>query len=300
MQTELVKFCPVCKGSSFTDVFECKDYTYSHEHFNIQCCVSCQLLLTNPRPDNNSIGDFYKSEEYISHSGKANSLYDWIYLKARNYTLGWKHKMVSNRKTKGAILDYGCGTGEFINYMANNNWEASAVEPSDEAREKVKTHSKNKNLFVYKNLDHLPEKKYDIITLWHVLEHTPHPDLLIGQLKEKLNEGGLIFVAVPNHEAYDAKYYQTHWAAYDVPRHFWHFAKSNIEKLYNNNKLILREVLPMKLDAYYVSLLSEKYKNNSSHNLATPVKAFITGLKSNAKARKTMNYSSLIYIAGHA
>ncbi|MFZ1805601.1 MAG: class I SAM-dependent methyltransferase [Cyclobacteriaceae bacterium] len=298
MQTERVEFCPVCKGTSFEHVIDCEDYTYSRQHFSIQQCLSCQLLLTNPRPDQNSIGDFYRSEEYISHSGKTNSIFDWIYLRARNFTLGWKHDIITSRKTKGTILDYGCGTGEFINYMADKSWGTSAVEPSDEARAKVK--SQNKNISVHEKLEELTETKFDVITLWHVLEHVPNPNTLIAQLKEKLNEGGLIFVAVPNHESYDAKYYQAHWAAYDVPRHFWHFAKANIEKLFDNNKLELKKVLPMKLDAYYVSLLSEKYKNNSKHNLATPIKALLTGWKSNTKARKTMNYSSLIYIAGNA
>lgn len=300
MQTEVVKFCPVCQGSSFVNEMECKDYTHSHQHFNIQRCEDCQLLLTNPRPDQTTIGNYYKSKEYISHTGETHSLLDWIYLRARNFTLRWKRNIISSRKTKGIILDYGCGTGEFITIMASNNWEAFGVEPSDEARKKVETKSKAINLSVFKKLDDLPEKKFDVITLWHVLEHVPHPDQLIQHLKEKLTEGGLIFVAVPNHKSYDAECYKNHWAAYDVPRHFWHFAPDQMAALFTNNNLNLKETLPMKLDAYYVSLLSEKYKNNSKHNWVTPIKALLKGLKSNAKARKTLNYSSLIYIAGHA
>lgn len=300
MQTEVVKFCPVCKGSSFAGIIECEDYTYSHRQFTIQQCLSCHLLLTNPRPDQNTIGDYYKSETYISHSGKSNSIFDWLYLKARNYTLRWKLNMITSRKLKSAILDYGCGTGEFINYMATNNWDTSAVEPSDEARAKVEAQSKNKNLSVYKQLEDLPEKKFDVITLWHVLEHVPDPDILIAQLKQKLNQSGLIFVAVPNHQSFDGQHYQKHWAAYDVPRHFWHFAPTNMTQLFGNHSLVIREVLPMKLDAFYVSLLSEKYKNNSHHNFITPFRALLTGFRSNVKARKTSNYSSLIYIAGYA
>ncbi len=300
MQTELVKVCPICKGTSFINKIDCEDYTYSHRKFSIQQCISCHLLLTNPRPDQNTIGDYYKSEEYISHTGKTNSIFDWLYLMARKYTLRWKLNIITSRKPKGTILDYGCGTGAFINYMATNNWETFAIEPSDGAREKVNAQSETKNLLVYKRLEDLPEKKFDVITLWHVLEHVPDPGHLIGELTQKLNKDGLILVAVPNHESYDAQHYKTHWAAYDVPRHLWHFAQSNIVKLFNNNELSLKEVLPMKLDAYYVSLLSEKYKNKHSHNLVTPFKALLAGYKSNAKAKKTSNYSSLIYIAVHA
>lgn len=279
---------------------ECKDYTHSHQQFYIQRCEACHLLLTNPRPDQTTIGKYYKSEEYISHTGKTNSLFDWIYLRARTFTLKWKQNIITSRKPQGRILDYGCGTGEFVNQMAQNNWEALAIEPSDEARIKALQLSKSSNLSVYKTIAELPEKKFDVITLWHVLEHVPHPDQLIHHLKKKLNEDGLIFVAVPNYTSYDAAHYKNHWAAYDVPRHFWHFAPNHMAQLLTNSKLKLKETLPMKLDAYYVSLLSEKYRNNSKHSWVTPIKAILTALKSNAKARKTLNYSSLIYIAGHA
>lgn len=297
MQTEVVKICPVCRGNTFRPVFNCEDHTYSHQQFTIQQCENCQLMITNPRPDQNTIGDYYKSDEYISHSGKTNSLFDWIYLRVRNYTLGWKQKIIQSRKPVGTILDYGCGTGEFIHHMVSNGWESFAIEPSDEARGKIKKHN---NLTTFKSIDQLPEKKFDIITLWHVLEHVPNPDQLMQQLKQQLKEGGLIFVAVPNHEAFDAQHYKKHWAAYDVPRHFWHFAKNNMTHLLDNQQLLLKEVLPMKLDAFYVSLLSEKYKNQGHHNIFTPFRALINGLKSNSKGAESMNYSSLIYIAGHA
>lgn len=300
MQTELVKVCPVCNGTSFKNEIQCEDYTYSHQQFTIQQCMTCQLLLTNPRPDQNTIGDYYKSEEYISHTGKTNTLFDWIYLKARRYTVQWKYNLINSRKEKGAILDYGCGTGAFIHHMAKKNWEAVGIEPSDTARTRAEQLPAKKTLLLYKKLGDIPEKKFDVITLWHVLEHIPNPDQLIGSLKQKLNKNGLIFVAVPNHKSHDAQHYRNHWAAYDVPRHFWHFSQSNIRKLFDHNKLNLKEVLPMELDAYYVSLLSEKYKNKGTHNLVTPIKALLTGYRSNAKAKKTSNYSSLIYIAGHA
>jgi len=300
MQTEWVKICPVCKGTVFETVMQCTDHTYSHQPFVLQQCPSCQLLLTNPRPGPNAIGGFYQSDEYISHNRKARSFFDWAYLKARNHTLQWKHKLIASRKATGAILDYGCGTGEFIHYMAHKDWGAYAVEPSGLARGKARQLAAGKPLPIYESLEGLGGKKFDVITLWHVLEHVPHPGQLLATLKAKLNEGGLVFVAVPNHESYDARHYKQHWAAYDVPRHFWHFAQANMVQLLQHNGLAHLETIPMKLDAYYVSLLSEKYKNNLHHNLATPFMAMRTAWKSNAEARKTSNYSSLTYIAGHA
>lgn len=297
MGTEVVKVCPVCRGTSFSAYLECKDHTYSQDHFHIQQCSTCELLLTSPRPEQESIGDYYKSEDYISHSGKSHSIFDWLYLKARNYTLSWKLRLIQNRKSRGTILDYGCGTGEFINYMAANDWNAVGLEPSDEARAKINS---RENLNLYRSIEELPDQKFDVITLWHVLEHVPEPASLISRLKQILKKDGLIFVAVPNHNSYDAQHYKKHWAAYDVPRHFWHFSQNNLMTLLNTAGLQTREILPMKLDAYYVSLLSEKYKNHKSHNLFTPFKAFVTAWRSNRKARKKMNYSSLIYIASHA
>ncbi|HCM76981.1 MAG TPA: hypothetical protein DIS90_11400 [Cytophagales bacterium] len=297
MQTEFVKHCPVCGGSNFQDVLTCEDHTYSHRQFTIQRCTQCELQLTNPRPDQNSIAQFYQSEEYISHSGKSNSLINFIYLKARSYTLKWKHGLVTKRKKKGSILDYGCGTGEFLAYMRKQNWETTGVEPSLTARQKANELVPDS---VFHRLEDLPESKYDIITLWHVLEHVPKPEELIVKLKLLLKKDGLIFVAVPNHQSYDAKYFKSYWAAYDVPRHFWHFDQNNMELLLFNYGFKLLQKMPMKLDAYYVSLLSAKYKNNGRQNLFVAIKAFIKGFQSNQKAKKSMNYSSLIYIAKHA
>lgn len=298
MQTESVKICPVCKGAEFKSIICCEDYTYSHKQFTIQACVFCGLQLTNPRPDQNSISEFYGSDEYISHTGESKSIFDLIYLKARRHTLDWKQKLVSAGKNKGTILDFGSGTGEFLSHMALNDWKAFGVEPSDKARKKAEGLPGNKQLV--SELESLPERKFDVITLWHVLEHVPNPDLLLSQLKSLLNKDGLIFVAVPNHESFDAQHYGKYWAAYDVPRHFWHFAQRTLERLFINQGLALQKIVPMKLDAFYVSLLSEKYKNNGRYSLLSPVKAINIALKSNSRAQKNLNYSSLIYVAKHA
>lgn len=298
MQTELVKICPVCSGSEFKSILSCEDYSYSHKQFTIQECNGCALRLTNPRPDQDAIGEFYRSEEYISHTSKSNSLFDWIYLKARGYTLRWKQKLISTEKSTGSLLDFGCGTGEFLSHMALNNWVAFGVEPSDKARKKAEGLPGTKQLAG--SLESLAEKKYDIITLWHVLEHVPNPDLLLRKLKSLLNDDGLIFVAVPNHESYDGKHYGKYWAGYDVPRHFWHFSQTTLPQLFTQQNLSLQKIVPMKLDAFYVSLLSEKHKNKGKHSFLSPLKAMSTGLKSNAKAQKNLNFSSLIYIAKHA
>ncbi|MEQ8423075.1 MAG: class I SAM-dependent methyltransferase [Cyclobacteriaceae bacterium] len=300
MQTESVKNCPVCKCAEFFNVLHCKDHTYSHEKFAIQECKNCHLFLTSPRPDEDSIGNFYSSDEYISHTGRSTSIFDKLYIWVRSFTLKWKRDLIQSRKTVGALLDYGCGTGEFVSTMIKANWDAYGIEPAAPARQKAIELINLENKVIFGTPAELPSRKYDLITLWHVLEHVPNPNELLSTLKSMLQDGGLIFVAVPNHESFDAEYYQEHWAAYDLPRHFWHFSSSNMAQLLNQNGLKLKQTIPMKLDAFYVSLLSEKYKNDGKHTLLTPAKALLTGIRSNAKARKTNNYSSLIYIASHA
>jgi 2-polyprenyl-3-methyl-5-hydroxy-6-metoxy-1,4-benzoquinol methylase len=220
-------------------------------------------------------------------------------LQARKIALANKFKLIKSHKKIGTILDFGCGTGEFLKYMSSRKWNGYGVEPAENARTKANQLLDITNETVFEKLEDLASTKFDIITLWHVLEHVPEPGRLLTSLKNILAKDGLIIVAVPNHESYDANYYKDHWAGYDVPRHFWHFASSQLQTLMKNQGLKLSTIAPMKLDAYYVSLLSEKYKNNGRHNLATPFNAFFRGLTSNAKAKKSMNYSSLIYIARH-
>lgn len=298
MALEKVTQCPVCDATEFSDAITCVDYTCSNEKFIIQRCVNCNFLLTNPRPDVNSVGNYYESPDYISHTGSSKSIFDSIYLWARGYTLKWKYNLISKRKQKGRLLDYGCGTGEFLNHMNRMGWQVSGVEPSEVAREKA-SQLLQQDSPVFSDLNQL-KNIFDIITLWHVLEHVADLNEKLRQLKKVLQQDGLIFVAVPNHESADAVYYKEHWAGYDVPRHLWHFSKSTMKQILAKNGFRLIEILPMKLDAYYVSLLSEKYRNNQKHSLITPIKAFWQGLQSNVKGKKNMNYSSLIYIARHA
>ncbi len=300
MQLEYVKVCPICSKSEFIDSIICQDFTYSQKKFTIQKCTGCQLLLTNPRPNVNSLSEYYNSQVYISHTSKASNVFDAIYLKARSYTLNWKFTLISKLKSIGTLLDYGCGTGEFLLTMNSHGWKTKGVEPSKPARDKANNLGSSEHPHVFENLAEISNNKFDVITLWHVLEHISDPNELLLKLKRKLNDDGLMFVAVPNYKSFDARHYRQYWAAYDVPRHLWHFSKDNMEAILLKNNLILDKVVPMKLDAYYVSLLSEKYKNGNTYSLLSPIKALVNAWRSNAKAKSGNTHSSHIYIARHA
>jgi 2-polyprenyl-3-methyl-5-hydroxy-6-metoxy-1,4-benzoquinol methylase len=287
-----VTSCPICKSTKLKAILHCDDYTVSHETFQIIKCQNCGLVITNPQPNAEILGNYYLSDNYISHSNQAKSILDKLYILVRKFTLTQKLKLVLQYSSKALLLDYGCGTGEFISTCKSNGWRTIGVEPSINARQKALSTDEN----IYESLEHVPDKKIDVITLWHVLEHVPDINGLLQQLYKMLTKNGTIFIAVPNYESYDADVYKEFWAAYDVPRHLWHFSKSSLEKLLANNSLKIKSIVPMKLDSFYVSLLSEKYRHGNVHSIKGIFSAFSTGVKSNLKAKKTNNYSSLIYV----
>jgi 2-polyprenyl-3-methyl-5-hydroxy-6-metoxy-1,4-benzoquinol methylase len=289
---EKLSECPVCSASNLKNHKVIKDYSVSKESFNIMICENCNFQFTNPRPDENEIGKYYQSDEYISHSDKANSPINFIYKLARKYALASKRKLINTiaKQKKGRILDYGCGTGYFLETMKENGWKTYGIEPNDQARELAKSKAKVKEKIDDLNLKN---KKFDIITLWHVLEHIHDINTTIKILKTILKEKGKIIVAVPNIESYEQTVFQEEWAAYDVPRHLYHFNQETMKTLMLKHGLKVKKVYPMKLDAYYISLLSNKYKFNKNKF----VNSFITGYISNTYASKNKNnFSSLIYV----
>lgn len=285
--------CPVCDGSQFTHYLTCRDHTKSGEDFNIQQCKSCSFLFTNPSPDAASIGRYYQSESYISHTRNSKTLVDKIYLFVRRFSVRWKMKLIAKAHPKGTLLDYGCGTGEFLNEALQQGWQCSGVEPSANARTKAASLT---HLTIKPDAENFGDEKFDVITLWHVLEHIHNLQETIATLAGHLKPGGIIFIAVPNHESRDGQIYREHWAGYDVPRHLWHFTSTTMSLLLRRHNLRITEIIPMKLDAYYVALLSEKYKNEKRNIFNRGLSALRNGFASNFAARSTQNYSSLIYV----
>lgn len=278
----------------------CKDYTVSRETFSIFIDKESELLVTTPRPEDKELGSYYESEDYISHSNSKKSFLDKVYQIVRNYTIKQKVKLINSfNETDKKILDIGTGTGDFLAACKNSGWEVTGVEPNTDAREVVIGKLQNSRSKIYKSVDdlklstqHSTLSTYDIITMWHVLEHVPNLTEYVSNLKELLKPNGTLIIAVPNYKSFDAIHYKEHWAAYDVPRHLWHFSKTAIQKIFQQENMKVVKTLPMKFDSYYVSLLSEKYKTGGSNFL----KAFFIGFKSNWKARASKEHSSIIYI----
>lgn len=288
--------CPVCKSRLIRPFRTCKDFTVSLETFTVNRCDVCTLAITSPRPDSENLGQYYQSEDYISHSGKSAGLMGPLYKMARKFALGWKARIVKNKNRPGLALDFGCGTGDFIKTLKTKGWTVEGVEPSDLARTKAELVTGQK---LHASLSSLTTPQFDAITAWHVIEHVPELNAVIQQLTKLLKKDGTIFIAVPNYESPDAKKYKDFWAGYDVPRHLWHFSRKSMTLLLETHGLHIKEIVPMKLDAYYVSMLSERYRHGKKRSLGNFLRGLISGFGSNLAADSN-NYSSLIYVARHS
>ncbi|WP_047417698.1 bifunctional 2-polyprenyl-6-hydroxyphenol methylase/3-demethylubiquinol 3-O-methyltransferase UbiG [Cellulophaga sp. Hel_I_12] len=264
-----------------------KDYSVSREEFELRHDENLDMLVTFPQPED--VEKYYESEDYISHTDAKKSLTEKAYQIVKSKNLQHKLRIINRHaSTKKSILDVGAGTGDFLNYAKRNSWQISGVEPNEKARKKAA----EKGVFLNAGIGELKDRTFDVITLFHVLEHLPNLNHQIFSLNNLLNPGGVLIIAVPNFKSFDAAYYKEHWAAFDVPRHLWHFSQTSISKLFTKHSLYVNKTYPMIFDAFYVSLLSEKYKHKRQGYFA----AFCIGLWSNIKAWSSGEYSSLIYV----
>lgn len=264
-----------------------QDFLVSGEFFELVYDQDFQLLKTIPQPEN--LTPYYASESYISHTDRRKTLLEKIYGGVKNISLKQKIRLLQKyHGSIGSVLDVGAGTGDFLAKAQKKGWEICGIEPDEKARQLAQS----KKVELYSSWEGIPKKKFDVITLWHVLEHLPDLDHQIKLLASHLHPGGILVVAVPNFKSYDAQYYKKYWAAYDTPRHIWHFSKASISKLFLPNGFELIGIKPMLFDSFYVSLLSEKYKTGSNRWLA----ALWVGLYSNIYGLFKNEYSSHIYI----
>ena len=288
----LLDSCPICLSSDLQKKFNCTDHSTSKEKFTIVSCETCDFKFTNPRPKDKSLGSYYKSDKYISHTNNKKGLFNWMYHTVRKYSITTKLNLLKKISKNKNHLDIGCGTGEFLNACKNSGFKTEGIEPSKLAREQA---INNYNLSVTHNteLDQFKSSQFDTISMWHVLEHIPELNKTIREFNRILNKNGKVIIAVPNHNSWDAKYYKEYWAGWDTPIHLWHFSKLSIEKIFKIHDFKLIEKKPMLFDSYYVSLLSEEFKTGKKKY----VKGFTIGLLSNIIGIiSKRGCSSIIYV----
>jgi len=285
--------CVICLGRLNNDDFKVKDSLVSGDYFSILECKNCGLGHTCPVPAEHNLGYYYKSVEYFSHTDKPRSLLQVVYQHVRKIMITKKIGFINKYSKNGKrILDYGCGTGDFLAKCVEKGWGACGLEPDIDAR---KIAEKSHNIKIADNLnelEHAETETFDVITLWHVIEHVYNLNETMIRLKKLLSENGVLVLAVPNRESYDAKHYKTKWGGYDVPRHLHHFNDKAIQSLAKRHGLIVIDRKPLIFDSFFVSLLSE----NQKFFPLRAVKALIIGSVSNIRAFFGLNpYSSLVY-----
>jgi 2-polyprenyl-3-methyl-5-hydroxy-6-metoxy-1,4-benzoquinol methylase len=297
---ELLANCPVCGSPALADKLRVQDKSVSQETFTIQQCQACGFQFTNPRPDAASIGKYYESDAYVSHNSGAQGLINQAYKVARHFTVRRKVALVTklNGGHEGNLLDYGCGTGHFLAGAKKAGWQVTGLEPSDRARQDA-TARVGQPIQQPEALATLPAGSFDVITLWHVLEHVHTLNETLDQLINVLKPQGKLLIAVPNVDSLDAQHYRQDWAAYDVPRHLYHFAPAAMRELLARHGLVINQKQPLALDAYYVSMLSERHRTvGPAGGLVGVLKA---GYQSNRyAAQHDGQYSSVLYVAERA
>ena len=288
--------CPSCSSESLKFALKAIDHTVSREGFDIWECQNCGLRFTQDVPDAGSIGVYYRSDNYISHTNTRKGLVNSLYHMVRKQTLSDKHRLLcsATRMKHGNLLDIGAGTGAFVAYMRQNDWDVAGLEPDEKAREVALTQN-NVQLLPVSDFYSLPPESFDAITLWHVLEHVHDLHAYVGQLARLLKKEGRIFIAVPNYTSHDAAVYRGAWAAYDVPRHLYHFSPDAMESLLARHGLQLQVTRPMWYDSFYISMLSEKYRNGKENVVRAVFNGFISDVKAFVDKSRC---SSLIYVIG--
>ncbi len=285
--------CFCCGSAAVSKVFTCTDFTVSHEQFEVWKCSNCTLRFTQNVPSEENIAAYYRSADYVSHSDTKEGLVNRLYHFVRSFTLHTKRNLVKKvtMLQQGVLLDVGAGTGAFLNRMKQAGWNVTGLEPDEIARGKALSNY-DLRLEELKKIENLVGETFDAITLWHVLEHVHDLHGYLEKFAEILKPTGRLIVAVPNYTSYDANVYEAYWAAYDVPRHLYHFSPKSMEVLLEQKGFVLEAVKPMWFDSFYVSMLSEKYRPQGN-----TLSAFWTGLISNIQAAfDTKKCSSIIYV----
>jgi 2-polyprenyl-3-methyl-5-hydroxy-6-metoxy-1,4-benzoquinol methylase len=288
------KECPLCSSGKIESLFRCFDFFLTKKEFPVFRCTECGFTFTQDYPEENDMGQFYESVDYISHSDTSNGLSNKLYRIVRKRMLRRKKNIIWNAtglKT-GSILDIGSGTGYFAGTMKAAGWEVKGIEISEKARNFAISHF-GVDIISPDKISKIESESFDCITLWHVLEHFHDPFRYVAEIIRLLKPGASCIIALPNCSSYDAEYYKSYWAAWDVPRHLWHFTPATFRLFCKKSGLNLENLKELPLDVFYISQLSEKYKGSPLPLLRGISKAIIFALVSVFRPERT---SSVIYI----
>ena len=239
-------------------LYSVRDELTSNDSFNLYWDKKRKIAWTDVS-NTKDLSKYYKSDQYISHNTMNKSFIQILYNVVRSIMFHYKYRTLKSFvKPLDKLLDIGCGVGNFLSFMGKKNLNVTGVENNSIALEICK----KKNLKVYDSIENLSDELFDIVSLWHVLEHLPRPNKIIEKIYDLLSSEGVLVIAVPNFSSHDREHYQNRWAALDVPRHLWHFTPDGLEEMLSSAGFELLKKNPLFFDVFYISFLSEKHKGN--------------------------------------
>jgi len=286
--------CPLCSSDKISPYLRCTDHFLTREVFELFRCIVCGFIFIQDHPGEEDLEKYYKSDDYISHYDKATGFLNKIYLLVREIMLRRKRDIVKDTTGlgKGNLLDIGSGTGHFLEMMKISRWLVTGVEPNGKARD-FSMEKYGLNIIDPGQISELPAGSFDCITLWHVFEHLDDPFKYAVEFLRLLKPGGSCIVAMPNSNSFDAEYYKNYWAAYDVPRHLWHFTPDTFSLFSEKTGFELSGRRNLPFDVFYISILSERNKGSR----AAFVKGMLIGkLFCIISAFRKARSSSVIYL----
>ena len=271
-----------------TNEIKAKDHLLSKEEFTVLFDHN-QGIGQTQIPTNFDANAFYPNENYASHQDQKKGLIGVAYNIIQHLMLRYKFSIIKQYSQGNSILDIGGGTGTFASFFKKKGFDVTLTEPNNRAR----IQASHKGLLTFPTPTDLPpQSAYSTLTLWHVFEHLPAPQKALQNYHKLLKNKGLLLLALPNYDSFDATYYQEYWAALDVPRHLWHYTPKGITSLVSEKGFRFQKSYPLWFDAFYIAYLSEQYRKSKFPLL----RGFFIGLFSNLSALFTGQYSSLIYI----
>lgn len=228
MQLENVN-CDLCGSTRSKKILLREDLNTNLEgEFILVQCLDCGLIYQNPRPSPSSFNEIYPAE-YDQYAHKKLDSPNTSFL--INFGIKKRINRIKKYKKGGNLCDIGCATGDFLDGLRKDTgWKLFGVEPSAKAFEYLQGQGFNLFNGFFTSLS-FPNVKFDVITMWNVIEHLQSPFLTLQEVKKSLTPDGLVVFTTPNFDAFDRKIFGRFWIGFELPRHFYVFSNKTIELL---------------------------------------------------------------------
>jgi len=247
--------CIICNSTINSPYIEVLD-RFSCKSFQIVKC-ECGFKFLSPRPKFSGITYYYENDDYDPHRLENKSIFHTVYGWVQKIALRWKFKHISKFIRSGNLLDIGGGGGRFCSYFKSKGWRVSLQDNSSKAR----FLAQEADIETYTLLSEIQSQQFDLITMWHSLEHIHAIDALFQNVNRLTSDDGFLVVAVPNINAPERKFLGKDWAPWDAPRHLYHFNYAQLSKLLRKYGWKIEFSMPMIQDTPYNILLSLNIKS---------------------------------------